>query len=612
MVEGIMPGDRVACGGAGYANHAELVSVPKNLVVPVPDGVSFEEAAFTTIGSIALQGVRLAKPELGETFLVLGLGLIGQITSQILLANGCRVIGYDPDPLKRACAEELGCVAAASSEEVEYLCHSLTAQHGVDGTLICASTQSNQPLQAAGECTRSKGRVVLIGVVGMELSRELFFKKEISFVVSRSYGPGRYDTHYEENGLDYPYDYVRFTEQRNMESFLQLVADKKVQLGPLMTHTFDFSQSINGYSLLDGHNKEHYLGIVLRYADQTSSVQNHVPVQLKKHEGKVNVSCIGCGSYAVSNILPLLKKNDDVALQAVMSSTGKTSQHIAKQFGFSGSVSDVNTICSDATDVVMIMTRHDSHAALTVDALNAGKHVFVEKPVAITLQQFEEVKHALDQNYDSHFMIGFNRRFSPLTTQLKTFFAKRKAPKMIHIRVNAGMIPKEHWIQDPSIGGGRIAGELCHFVDLASALSDALPVSVMAHCIAEPDQCVMTQDNLHVSIQLSDGSVASIIYTSEGSPLMPKEMIEVYSGGYSAVIDDFKKLTLYSANDTKHVKLTKQDKGQKAMLSEFVKHVQQGKTLVSREVLLANSLATLCVIESLANGKEVRCDGVFE
>ena len=600
LVEGILPGDRVACAGAGYANHADFVCVPKNLVVKIPDEVSLEEAAFTTIGTIAMQGVRLAKPELGECFLVLGLGFIGQITLQILMANGCQVIGFDPDPWKREIAKSFGCVVAENSEHIKSFSDTMTNKRGVDGTLICASAASNEPIETTGEVTRSKGRVVIVGVVGMNIPRDIYFKKEISLVVSRSYGPGRYDPHYEEGGADYPYDYVRFTEKRNMESFLSLVAQKKINLQALITHRFDFADAITAYGVLEHPTEKKFLGIVLKYAgEQLAKEIKSMPLALKKQEGKINISCLGCGNYATASILPILKNEPNVKLQAVMSATGRTAESVAKKFGFEKSVAFVEEAMTDATDLVMIMTRHNSHADLVSRALKAGKHVFVEKPLAISMTQFEEVKVALENNTHSHFLIGFNRRFSPLTIKLKEFFKEVHAPKMIIIRVNAGRIPLEHWIQDPEVGGGRIIGELCHFIDLANCIADSEISSVNAACISDKSRPLILQDNVQVSLKFKDGSLASIIYTNEGSSKMAKEYIEVFSGGRSAVIDDFKELHLFNQKKER-VKLSRQDKGQEAMMVAFLNSLASDAALVSRENLLSTSYATLCAVETLS------------
>ncbi len=605
-VEGIMPGDRVACGGAGYANHAEFIVVPANLVVKIPDNVSLEEASFTTIGSIALQGARLAQPLLGELFLVLGLGLIGQIASQILMANGCQVLAYDPDPSKRKLAQEFGCIVAENETQLQALADSHTHHHGLDGALICAATSSNGPIELCAEILRSKARVVIVGVVGMNIPREPYFKKEISVVISRSYGPGRYDPHYEEGGLDYPYDYVRFTEKRNMESFLDLVSANKIQLKPLITHRFKFSQAIEAYDVLEKPAEHRFLGIVLAYEELSKKEK---PTQLKqsleKVPGKINISFLGCGNYAMSNVLPVLNAHANVKLQCVLSASGRTAENVAKKFGFAASVNQVEEVFSQNTDVVFIMTRHHNHAELTSQALEAGKHVFVEKPLAISLLQFEEVKEVLARYSQAHFLIGFNRRFSPLTQEVNKFFSSTRNPKMINIRVNAGRLPADSWILQTEIGGGRIVGELCHFVDLASALCASAPIKVMATCVPDSSKSVLLQDNVQVTLQMMDGSVANIIYTSDGSTTMPKEYIEVFCGGRSAVIDDFRQAHLFSEKTKKTIKLSKQDKGQQAMLNQFLQSLSENTPLVERETLLANSLATLLIVESLVTAKAI-------
>lgn len=603
FVEGIMPGDRVACAGAGYANHADMVAVPKNLVVKIPDAVSLEEAAFTTIGAIALQGVRLAKPELDESFLILGLGLIGQITVQILLANGCRVIGYDPDPVKRKLAKEFGAVVVEQAEEVKSTVDLFTNNHGVDGVIICAGTASNQPIETAGEVARSKGRVIVVGAVGMNIPREPYFKKELKLMISRSYGPGRYDPYYEENGIDYPYDYVRFTEKRNMESFLELIAQKKIQIKPLITHQYKFEEAVAAYQLLEQANQL-YLGILLQYDQAQKKEKSIHKTALEKVDGKINISCIGCGNYATANILPVLAKTPELKFQGIMSASGRTAENVAKKFGFAASLTKVDEALDNNSDLVMIMTRHDSHAELVQQALKANKHVFVEKPLAISLAEYNAVQEVLNENTHSHLLIGFNRRFSPLITQMKAFFAGIKAPKIINIRVNAGKIPADHWIQNPQIGGGRIIGEACHFVDLASAIAEADPIAVKATCL-KMDVPVILQDNVQITMRLADGSVANIIYTSSGASTMAKEYIEVFSAGKSAIIDDFKSMTLFDATKQETIKLKHQDKGQHAMINHFINSLKTNVPLVPRQTLMATSLATLLVIESLSLAEEI-------
>lgn len=609
LVKGIQVGDRVACGGAGYANHAEFVSVPKNLVVKTPAGVSDEEAAFTTLGSIALQGVRLAEPRLGERFLVIGLGLLGQIAVQLLRANGCEVFGTDLNPEMVKLAEEFGAVGIPPGADIAATCLALTEGHGVDGVLITAGTSSNQPIEVAGEVCRKKGRVIVTGAVRMDIPREPYFKKEIKVMISCSYGPGRYDPAYEEGGQDYPLAYVRFTEQRNMQTFLQLVAQKKLDLQRLITHRYPLDQAAEAYQLLEGERREPYLGIVLNYADVAYAAGStaRIPVAsapIARH--KLGLSFLGAGNYTTATLLPALKSLDDVELRGLVTMSGRTAQGVAKQFGFSFCAGDYAEMLKDDTDVVFITTRHDSHASAVAQALAAGKHAYVEKPLALTVDEMAQVHKAFVAAGDRQLLIGYNRRFAPLTRELIGHFAHVQSPLVVNIRVNAGSIPEDHWIQDPHQGGGRLIGEGCHFIDLAAALTRANPVSVYAVGSAKAHKSPLLNDNVCISLQFDNGSVANITYVADGSKAMSKEYVEVFGGGRSAVLDDFKTLSLYSGDTgVEEKKGGVQDKGQKAMLRGFVDGLKSGKPLVSYQAIALSSLATIAAVESMMIGAPV-------
>ena len=611
LVEGIKPGDRVACGGAGYANHAELVSVPKNLVVKIPEGVTDEEAAFTTLGSIALQGVRLADPKLGETFLVLGLGLLGQIAVQLLRANGCRVLGTDLDPELVKLSETFDATGLKGSD-IASACKELTAGHGVDGVLVCAGTSSNQPIELCGNVTREKGRVVVVGAVSMDIPREDYFKKEISVVISRSYGPGRYDPVYEEGGNDYPLGYVRFTEQRNMQTFLELIAQKKLDLKTLITHRYSLEQSAEAYGLIEGQKKEPYLGIVLNYSNKPAGNSQVGIITLKPKaidKNKLGLSFYGAGNYATATLLPALKNESNVSFTGLVTASGRTAQGVADQFGFSFCAGNYTDILGNETDAVMITTRHDTHATAVVDALKAGKHVYVEKPLGMTVEELSDIHQAYQTASDKQVMVGFNRRFSPLTAVIKEHFSNVKSPLVINIRTNAGAIPMDHWIQDPKLGGGRMIGEGCHFVDLASALADSLPVSVYAIASDKPGKSAMLNDNLVITLTFANGSIATITYTADGSKAMEKENVEVFGGGRSAIIHDFKQAALFSGDlDKAHKKLQAQDKGQRDMLQSWLKGLKSGTPCVSYETLMANSLATILAVESMTTNMPLKVD----
>ncbi len=612
LVKGIKPGDRVACGGAGYANHAELASVPKNLVVKIPDNVSDEDAAFTTVGSIALQGVRLAEPKLGETFLVLGLGLLGQITVQLLRANGCHVIGTDLDPELVSLSEKFGATGLQPGSDIVTACNELTSGHGVDGVLVCAGTSSNQPIELCGEVTREKGRVVVIGAVKMDIPREDYFKKEISIVISRSYGPGRYDPNYEEAGNDYPLSYVRFTEQRNMQTFLELVAQNKLDFQSLITHRFELDEAAEAYGLIEGQKKEPYLGIVMNYGKSSllkrhSSIINLKPSAIDKN--KIALSFYGAGNYATATLLPILKNQNSVAFSGLVTASGRTAQGVAEQFDFSYCAGNYSDILSDQTDAVVIATKHDTHATAVIEALNSGKNVYVEKPLGLTVEELKRVNEAYEKTGDRQVMVGFNRRFSPLTLAVNEHFSNVKSPLVITIRTNAGAIPMDHWIQDPKLGGGRMIGEGCHFIDLASSIARSLPISVYAVSTNKQNKSAMLNDNVIVTLTFANGSIATIIYTADGSKAMEKEYVEVFGGGRSAIIEDFKQATFYSGDlDKNNKKLSSQDKGQKAMLTKWLAGLKNGEPCVSYETIMANSLATILAVESMTINQPLSVD----
>lgn len=612
LVEGIQPGDRVACGGADYANHAEYVAVPKNLVVKVPSNVSDEEAAFATVGSIALQGVRLAKPLLGETFLVVGLGLLGQIAVQLLKANGCTVIGSDLDPALVSRAEGHGALGVPSDGDIENICNSVTAGRGVDGVMVCAGTSSNTIIEMCGAVTREKGRVVVVGAVRMDIPREDYFKKEISVVISRSYGPGRYDPSYEENGNDYPYGYVRFTEQRNMETFLALVSQRALDVKGLITHRFSVDEADKAYKLIEGDKTEPYLGILLQYSPQANSLADSARIEVAAAPisgDKVKLSFYGAGNYATASLLPLMQASNKVTFAGLVTASGRTAQGVAKQFGFAFCAGDYAELLQGDTDAVIITTRHDTHGIAVRDALNAGKHVYVEKPLALSVDELGEIKAAYDSSGNFQIMVGFNRRFAPATQQVVDHFAGVKSPLVVNIRINAGSIPADHWIQDPQVGGGRMIGEGCHFIDLASVLVGSNVKTVYAAGSSKAEKSAMINDNLCLALTFDNGSVANITYTADGSKAMAKEYVEVFGGGRSAQIDDFKGVALFSGDNTvKRSKSGVQDKGQKNMISSWLDGLQSGIPCVEYECLMATSLATIMAVESLALGMPMTVD----
>ena len=549
----LQPGDRVAIAGAGYASHAEFNFVPRNLCAKMPEGVSYADAAFATIGAIALQGVRQAQPLIGERVVVIGLGLIGLLTVQILKANGCAVLGVDPDEGRAALAIKLGADVAVSSD-AGTACAAFTAGHGADAVIIAAATPSSQPIEQAAELSRHKGRVVAVGLVGMQVPRDAFYRKELDLRLAMSYGPGRYDPDYEERGNDYPFGYVRFTEQRNLESFLYLVQQKRVTPSALVTHRLPFADALDGYALIEGTLlaestlDRRYLGILLEYPEDVPC-ERTVRRAEDRAEGSrgsdVGVGLIGAGSFARSVLLPQIVKAGGARLTAVCTSTGRSAAQTAERFKFAVATTDAGEVLERAdTAAVFIATRHGSHASLVAAALRAGKHVFVEKPLCIRETDLDEVERALQDargaGSEPCLMVGFNRRFSPHARALQEAFRDRGTPMIVNYRVNAGVVPAESWLHDPEEGGGRIIGEACHFVDFCTALIGSDPVSVTANSIASDARNVVPHDSSVITIQYADGSLATIQYLALGHRTLSKERCEVFADGRSAVMDDFR------------------------------------------------------------------------
>lgn len=602
-VTGIQPGDLVAGGGVGYANHAEVVTIPKNLVVPVPDGVSSERAAFGTIGAIALQGIRQLDPKIGETFLVLGLGLVGQLTVQLLRANGCCVVGTDLRADLISLAEKFGAFGLPSDGRLGKALENMTDGYGVDGVVLAASTASSGPVRVAGAVTREKGRVVVVGAVGLEVPREPYYHKEIDLKISRSYGPGRYDPKYEEAGMDYPFGYVRFTEQRNMRSFLGLVADGKIDLDPLITHRFPVDRAPDAYEALKSDDSTPPLGILLKYPEGEASPETFSLRQSKKAAGDLKVSFIGAGNYATSKLLPNLHNGKNLTLAGICTATGLSARDVGTRLGFEFATANPDEIFGSDSNVVFICTRHDSHADLVIRALAAGKHVFVEKPLCLTTEELERCREALAQS-DSHVLVGFNRRFAPLTDKVMAFLGDDDAPVAVQIRVNAGFLGRDNWLNDPDVGGGRILGEACHFVDLAAHICRSFPINVYAKRLQANEESPLLAQNVSITLSMANGSVVSILYVACGAANMKKEYVEVFKGGRSAVIEDFSSAKLYDGTKAKTLKLRRQDKGQKEMVDRFLGSLGGEETLIPKAELLTVTSATMRIIDSLATGNE--------
>jgi predicted dehydrogenase/threonine dehydrogenase-like Zn-dependent dehydrogenase len=608
-VTGLRVGARVACAGHPYAAHAELLSVPQNLCVPLPDDVDFDAGAFGTLGAIALQGVRLAEPTLGEAVVVIGLGLLGQLTVQLLRANGCRVFGVDLDESRIALARvhgaDDGCVP---DDDVEQLIAAWTRGRGADAVVVTAATQSNQPIELAGRVSRLKGRVVAVGLVGMDVPRELYYERELTLKVSMSYGPGRYDAEYEERGHDYPFAYVRWTEARNIEAFLDLIAAGSVRVERLITHRFPIADGARAYDLIAGAPQEPHLGVLLEYPHErelatrvaltTSGKGTHAAAA----NGTVRVGLIGAGSYARKFLLPQLRAAG-AEFQTIATATGVSARDIGAQYGFHACASRAEDVINDAhANLVVIATRHDTHAPLAAAALRAGRHVFVEKPLALSDAELDDVLAAAAQT-NAQLFVGFNRRFAPLALKAKELFHDARAPLSIVYRVNAGRIPRAHWIQDPQTGGGRIVGEVCHFIDLLQFLTGAPPVRVFTEPIAARNQEVVDEDSVLITIGFADGSHGVIAYLAEGDTALAKERVEIFGGGRSFVLEDFRRAYLYRNGREEQTKLRAQDKGQAAEVRALCAMVRDRlPSPFTHAELAATTRATFRIRESLRTG----------
>jgi predicted dehydrogenase/threonine dehydrogenase-like Zn-dependent dehydrogenase len=597
-------GDRVACAGVGFASHAEAISVPRNLCVPLPAGVSFEAGAFGTLGAIALQGVRLAEPTLGESVVVIGLGLVGQLTVQLLRANGCRVLGIDLDAERVKLAMQLGADAAyVSGDEVKRAVQDWTRGRGADAVLLTAATESSEPLRLAGEISRSKGRVVIVGSTGMEVPRQPFYLRELSLQISMSYGPGRYDPEYEERGHDYPLGYVRWTENRNIEAFLDLVTSQRVNVEALVTHRFSIDKATKAYQLIAGEIHEPHLGVVLSY-DTEGELERTIQFSQRTApaEKSVRVGLIGAGRYVTQMLLPHFK-NQRADFRSIQTASGVSANNVGKKFGFARAVSTADEVINDPdVNLVVIGTQHDLHAALTRQALEANRDVFAEKPLALSDEDLEAVLAAA-QDSRGRLMVGFNRRFSPLVQRAAEIFAERSAPLSLLYRVNAGRIPREHWAQDPEKGGGRIIGEVCHFVDLLQYLIGAPPISVFAEAVSGNNAAV-NHDSVFITLRFADGSNGAIAYLAEGDAALGKERVEIFGEQKTFVLDDYRRASLYHKGKEEQFTLRSQDKGQADEVKAVCAMVLEGgASPIPLEELAATSRATFRIVDSLRSGQ---------
>jgi polar amino acid transport system substrate-binding protein len=579
-VTGFAVGDRVACAGQDYASHAEVVLIPQNLCTKLPEGVTFEHAAYSTLGAIALQGVRQADARVGEAVAVIGLGLVGQLTVQILKAAGCVVFGVDVSEAACELAKTCGCdaVAVRPRDDVERIAAKLSNDFGVDAVIITASAPTNDPVDLAGRICRERGCVVMVGVTGMEVPRDIYYRKELDFRLSRSYGPGRYDPLYEEQGVDYPIGYVRWTEGRNMEAFAQLLAAKRIDVAALTTHTFPVDDGPKAYELITGKTGERVVGVLIQYSPTVERPTVTIPKATSTASAKaVVLGVIGAGNYAQGVLLPLFKASADVTSRTVCTATGVKAQKVKEKFGFETCATDWHEVIADtAINTVLVATRHDLHAPIVCEALRAGKTVFVEKPLCLRGEQLDEIVKVINQTGNTRLLVGFNRRFAPFAAEAR----KLSGPLVMRYRISVTPLPREHWVNNPDIGGGRILGEVCHFVDFLQFVSQSRPVSVFAQGFGA--------DNVQVALRFADGSVGAVDYFDVADAALQKEYFEVFGGGQHLVVTDFR------------------DKGQAEEVRKFIAAVKTGGPMpMGLEEIVNSTRATLAVLRSMQSGQAV-------
>ncbi|MBM2815472.1 MAG: Alcohol dehydrogenase, zinc-binding protein [Ignavibacteria bacterium] len=599
------PGDRVACAGAGLATHSGIISIPKNLAIKIPEIVTLEDAAFTTLGIIALQGVRQADVRLGETVAVIGLGLIGQITVQLLKASGCRVVGLDINTALFEQAIVSGCEQCypSNSDSINNIL-SFTRGIGCDSVILTAGTESNQPLELALKIARKKGKVIVVGAVGMNVPRSPFYEKELELKISCSYGPGRYDLQYEELGFDYPVGYVRWSENRNMQAFVDLLAGKKIDVKALTTHIFDVEKATDAYDLITGKVKEHYLGILLKYGENAvSQVKSVINTKAAKVHNDIKIGFVGAGNFAQFYLLPTLKESG-CELTSVSTATPANAKSVASKFGFSTFSTDSDEIIEkSAANLIFCASKHDSHSHYVIKSIEAGKPVFVEKPFAINREQLEAIDAAVNA-HNGQVMVGFNRRFSDSFRAIKKFFNGYSEPMAMSYRVNAGFIPKNHWLNFPG-QGGRIIGEVCHFVDCMIYLTGELPIKVYAEQLSGENREAVNRDNVIIMIKFSNGSAGNIEYLANGDSSLPKEYFSVFCGRKTAIMDNFTTVELFSAGKMKKLKFDGK-KGHREEVKAMLDAIKSGGLMpIPYNEIKAATLTTFAVIESLQSGNPV-------
>jgi len=608
-------GDHVACSGAGYAVHAEFACVPRLLVakVPMESNVTPEEVAFATLGAVAMHGIRTAQARLADVVAVIGLGLVGQLTVQLLKAAGCRVLGMDlleeRAELARRMGADAGCVSA---DELRDLCLQLSAGYGADAVLVTAETPSSDPVNLAGSIARDRGIVVAVGTVGMNVDRKIYYAKELDFRVSRSYGPGRYDAAYEQKGGDYPIGYVRWTETRNMDAFIRLLAEEKLNVRPLITHRFPIDRAADAYDVITGGRDESFLGVLVTYPGSAGT--NHTLQLIRKEVASrrgqaVSLGVLGTGNFARTTLLPAIKRIRDAEPIALCAATGAHARQAARKFDFQYCATDESQVLADnRVNTVVIATRHHLHAKQVLASLAAGKHVFCEKPLCLTEIELAEIVHAYDSiSSRPLLMVGFNRRFAPMAVRMKSFLKETYEPLVMHYRVNAGALPRDHWVNDPEQGGGRLLSEVGHFIDLLSFLAGTKPIEVDTKgVIGQQD----SQESVTIFLKFANGSIGTVGYLCNGDQTYSKEHLEVFAGGAIAVLTDFRSLELVR-HGRKNVITTRfrQDKGHRAELEVFFSAIRTGSEApIPFDEIVSTTLTTLRAIDSRRTGKPLRVD----
>jgi predicted dehydrogenase/threonine dehydrogenase-like Zn-dependent dehydrogenase len=603
------PGDRVACAGGGFAVHAEYALVPYNLLARLPDNVDFDSAAFTTLGAIAMHGFRLSSPQIGETVCVIGLGLLGLLAAQIARAAGCSVFGIDLSPDRVRLAQSIGFSASLNEASLE-LVPGVTNGRGFDHVLICADTHSNDTVALAGQVARDRGSVVAVGAVGLDLPRKLYYDKELNFKVSRSYGPGRYDPRYEEAGADYPIGFVRWTEGRNLQSFVDLLASGQVDVHPLITHRFSVADAPKAYELITGRMKEPFLGVLLTYPDSTgiNNVNHKVAIQTSVSASRsiIKLGVLGAGNYAQAVFLPIIRKSGGAELKSIVTASGLSAQQAAKKFGFaSAATTEADALEDPEINSVAILTRHQHHARQLLTALRNQKTVYCEKPLALNEEELIEIETMLRQPETPILTVGYNRRFAPMASRMAEFLRVRSEPLFIQYRVNAGFLPPTHWLHDPTQGGGRIIGEGCHFIDFLTFLVGESPLSV--HAAGLPDKEKYNRDNVLITLHYPDGSIGTVTYLANGNKNYAKERVEVFTSGRIAVLSDFRTLELVTEEHKSVMRSRlRQDKGHARAWQAFLTAVKQGDAPpIPYDQLISTARATFAAVESLRSGQQI-------